>query len=66
MTPNPLNIIAQDKHVNDNPLPTAVTEKPAVFPLDLLLKISYRMFKEDIITNEYTGKITPKKRQHAN
>ena len=52
-------IIAQDNYVNDNPLLTAATDKSAEFPFDLLLKISYRMFKEDNNKNEYVGTITP-------
>ncbi len=58
-------IIAQDKYVNVNPLP-AVTDGSAEFPFDLLLKISYRMYKEDINKNEYIGSVTQKKRQQAN
>ncbi len=60
----PSLIIAQNNYVNKNPLPTAVTDKSTDFPFDLLLKISYRMYKEDKI--EYIRNITQKKRQQAN
>lgn len=57
--------IAQDTLVKDNPLPGAATDKPVDFPYDLLLKISYRMYKENN-KNEYIGNFTSKKRQQAN
>ena len=64
MKQSPSLSIAQNNYVNNNPLPTAVTDKSTDFPFDLLLKISYRMYLED--KKAYIINITQKKRQQAN